>query len=252
MTKYMQQIGWDDVPHISEADKQEMLASYPAHQRDARAKGIPMLGAGAIYPIDESVFTVEPFRIPDWWPRAYGFDVGWKRTAGIWGAHDRDSDTIYLYAEYYQGQRPPQLHADAVRGYGELPGAIDPASAGANQKDGTTLLDEYRQLGLELYPADNAVEAGIMAITRRLESGRLKVFTTCRNWFAEFRLYRRVESQTERGLHVHIVKENDHLMDATRYLVMTGMRYARFENEAAGTEADRQAARRTSDSVTGY
>jgi hypothetical protein len=248
----MQQIGWDDVPHITDHDKAEMLEAYPAHQRDARAKGIPMLGAGAIYPIDEKIFTVEPFKIPDWWPRAYGFDVGWKRTAAIWGAHDRETDTVYLYAEYYQGQRPPQLHADAIKGGGALPGAIDPASAGASQKDGTTLLDEYRQLGLELYPADNAVEAGIMAITRRLESGRLKVFATLRNWFAEFRLYRRVESQTERGLHVHIVKENDHLMDASRYLLMTGMRYARFNNESADTAAEYQQARRSSDSVTGY
>lgn len=245
MTRYMQQIGWDDVPHITDHDKQEMLEAYPPHQRAARAQGVPMLGAGAIYQIDEAVFTVEPFRIPDWWPRAYGMDVGWKRTAAIWGAHDRESDTVYLYAEYYQGQRPPQLHADAIKGGGALPGAIDPASAGSNQKDGTTLLDEYRKLELELYPADNAVEAGILAITRRLESGRLKVFSTLRNWFAEYRLYRRVESQNERGLHVHIVKENDHLMDASRYLIMTGMKYARFGNENAQADYEAEAARRT-------
>lgn len=252
MSRYMQQIGWDDVPHISDKDKEEMLAAYPPHQRAARAQGVPMLGAGAIYPIDEGIFTVDPFRIPDWWPRAYGFDVGWKRTAAVWGAHDRDTDTIYLYAEYYQGQRPPQMHADAIHGAGQLPGAIDPASAGANQKDGTNLLEEYRQLGLELYPADNAVEAGIMAITRRLESGRLKVFSTMRNWFAEYRLYRRVEVQNQRGLHVHIVKENDHLMDATRYLIMTGMRLARYGNEANATDYEREQARRTADDHTGY
>lgn len=250
MTRYMQQIGWDDVPHITDKDKAEMLEAYPAHQRDARAKGIPMLGAGAIYPIDEKIFTVEPFRIPDWWPRAYGLDVGWKRTAAIWGAHDRETDTVYLYAEYYQGQRPPQLHADAIKGGGDLPGAIDPASAGSNQKDGSTLLEEYRALMLELYPADNAVEAGIMAVTRRLESGRLKVFSNLRNWFAEFRLYRRVESQTERGLHVHIVKENDHLMDATRYLIMTGMRYARFGNDIDFEDPSHR--EKTRSTITGY
>ena len=43
--------------------------------------------------------------------------------------------------------------------------------------------------------------------------------TTCRNWRAEFRIYRR----NEKGL---IVDENDHLMDCTRYLIMTGMRNA--------------------------
>jgi len=252
MSRYMQQIGWGDVPHISKPDQEEMLAAYPPHQRAARAQGVPMLGAGAIYQVDEAVFTVEPFRIPDWWPRAYGFDVGWKRTAAVWGAHDRDTDTIYLYAEYYQGHRPPQMHADAIRGGGELPGAIDPASAGSNQKDGSNLLEEYRQLGLELYPADNSVEAGITAITRRLESGRLKVFASCRNWFSEFRLYRRVESQNERGLHVHIVKENDHLMDATRYLIMSGMRYARFGNESADSDYQAEHARRSADRHTGY
>lgn len=248
----MQQIGWDDVPHIPEADKREMLAAYPPHQRAARAQGVPMLGAGAVYQVDAETFVIDPFPIPDWWPRAYGLDVGWKCTAAIAGAHDRESDTVYLYAEYAQGQRPPQLHADAIRGWGDLPGAIDPASAGANQKDGTTLLHEYRGLGLELYPADNAVEAGIMAITRRLESGRLKVFSNLRRWLGEYRLYRRVESQTQRGLSVHIVKENDHLMDATRYLVMTGLRHARFGNAGASYNDEIDRSRRSADAVTGY
>ena len=62
----------------------------------------------------------------------------------------------------------------------------------------------------------NAVEAGIHAIYRRLTSGRLKVFRTCTSWLSEVRLYRR----DEKG---KIIKERDHLMDATRYLVMTGM-----------------------------
>ena len=41
-----------------------------------------------------------------------------------------------------------------------------------------------------------------------------KVFTTLMHWRKEFRLYRR----DEKG---KIVKENDHLMDAKRYLVNT-------------------------------
>ena len=45
-----------------------------------------------------------------------------------------------------------------------------------------------------------------------LSAGRLKVFASCGAWFDEFRLYRR----DDKG---RIVKENDHLMDCTRYLV---------------------------------
>jgi hypothetical protein len=82
----------------------------------------------------------------------------------------------------HQGQQPPSVHADAIKARGDwMSGAIDPASAGANQKDGTTLIDEYRGLGLFLYEADNAVESGIMACYQRFAGGRLKIFNTLRN-----------------------------------------------------------------------
>jgi hypothetical protein len=35
-------------------------------------------------------------RIPDSWPRAFGMDVGWNRTAVVWGARDPGSGVIYL------------------------------------------------------------------------------------------------------------------------------------------------------------
>jgi len=223
MNRYCTQITWDDVPHLDEQTKGQLLESIPPHQRDARTKGIPILGAGQIYPIPEDVVLCDPFELPVFWPKAYGLDVGWNRTAAIWGAWDRDSDTVYLYSEHYQGQQPPSVHADGIRRRGEwVPGAIDPSSVGANQKDGTTLMVEYQALGLNLFPADNAVEAGIHACYQRLASGRLKVFRTCRNWISEFRIYRR----NAKG---KVVKENDHLMDATRYLLMTGLVLACFD-----------------------
>lgn len=217
MSKWAISITWDDVPHLSASEKADLWDSIPPHQRDARAKGIPALGSGVIYPVAEGAYLVEPFEIPDFWPKAFGLDVGWNRTAAIWGAWDRQTDTIYLYSEHYQGEMPPQVHADAIRARGSwIPGAIDPASAGSSQLDGKKLVDEYRDLQLDLEFADNAVEAGIHAVYRRLASGRLKVFKTLTSWTSEVRLYRR----DEKG---KIVKERDHLMDATRYLVMTGM-----------------------------
>ena len=217
------QIEWDDAPHLSAAQRAQLIESIPLHLRDARTKGIPALGSGQIYPVAENAVVVDAFALPDFWPRAYGMDVGWNRTAAVWGAWDRESDTIYLYSEHYQGQQPPSVHADAIRARGDwIPGAIDPASAGANQKDGTTLIEEYRQLGLRLSPADNAIEAGLLACYQRLASGRLKIFASLRALIAELRIYRRDENGK-------IVKENDHLMDALRYLIMTGIRVARTE-----------------------
>ncbi len=212
------------------------------HTREARTRGIPVLGAGVIYPVPESVVICEPFEIPEFWPKAYGLDVGWNRTAAIWGTWDRNSDTVYLYSEHYMGQSPPAVHASSIASRGAwIPGAIDPASAGASQADGKRLRDVYNELGLNLNDADNSVEAGIHSCYQRLVSGRLRVFRTLRNWLTEFRIYRRDENGK-------IVKENDHAMDAMRYLIMTGMRYARTSPEF-DEEGPRVALRNT---ATGY
>ena len=245
MSRATVQASWSDVPHLTQKQKDDLWASIPPHERDARAKGVPILGVGKVYPVDETELLVQPFDFPRWWPRAYALDVGWNRTAAVWGAWDRDSDTLYLYSEHYAGQSPPAVHASAVMARGAwMAGAIDPASAGSSQKDGSKLIDEYRGLGLNLLEADNAVEAGIFAVYQRMSRGGLKVFTTCRNWLAEFRIYRRGEDGK-------IVKENDHLMDATRYLVMTGMRNAIVEPSEVD-EMERQITLGGKSPVTGY
>ncbi len=172
-----------------------------------------MLGKGAIYPVGESEFVVDPFPIPDHYPRAYGMDVGWNRTAAVWGARDRDTDTVYLYAEHYQGRLEPTAHAAAVRAKGDwIPGVIDPAARGRSQTDGEQLLQNYIDLGLDLDIAENSVEAGLEIVWVRLVTGRLKVFATLLNWLWEFRKYQRDE-------HGHVRKVDDHEMDATRYLL---------------------------------
>lgn len=214
---------WDDVPHLSESIKAELLASIPPFQRDARSKGIPQLGSGAIYPVPESEFIVDDFEIPAYWPRAYGLDVGWNRTAAVWGAKNPDTDVVYLYAEHYRGQAEPAIHAEAIKARGAwIPGVIDPASRGRTQADGSQLIQMYTDLGLNLETAQNAVEAGIYEVWQRLSTGRLKVFKSMTSWLSEFRLYRR----DEKG---RIVKQNDHAQDATRYLVMSGIARAKVK-----------------------
>jgi phage terminase large subunit-like protein len=219
--KYVQNITWDDVPHLSDADKAEFLSTIPAYQRDARTRGIPVLGAGVIYPVEESAYLVEPFELPPHWHRAYALDVGWQRTAAVWGAYDPEQDTWSLYHEHYRGEAEPSIHAAACKAPGAwIRGVIDPAARGRSQDDGAALLDTYRQLGLDLTPAVNAVEAGIYQMLERLTQSRLKVFSTLTNWRKEVRLYRR----DEKG---RIVKTADHLMDATRYLLLSGRDVAR-------------------------
>lgn len=224
MSRAVIQAGWDDVPHLTEKDKADLLASYLPHQRDARSKGVPSLGSGAIYPVPESDIVIDPFMPPKHFQRAYGFDVGWNKTAAAFGAYDRDDDILYITGEHYRGQAEPSIHADAIKARGPwIPGAIDPASRGRDQKKGEQLVQLYRDNGLILVFADNGVEAGLLEVYQRLSTGRLKIFRgACQNLIREYRLYRR----DEKG---NIVKENDHLMDALRYLVMTGLKIAKTQ-----------------------
>jgi phage terminase large subunit-like protein len=210
-------IEWSDIPHLSEQAKAELLASIPPHLRDARTKGIPQMGAGAIYPISEDAFLIDPMQIPAHWPRAYGLDVGWRTTAAVFGALDRDTDTLYLIDEYVRSEAEPAVHAAAIRARGAWQwGAVDPAARGRQQSDGTQLIKVYIDLGLQLRAANNAVETGLLEVWQRLTTGRLKVFRTMQGWLSEFRLYRR----DEKG---RVIKERDHCLDATRYLVMSGV-----------------------------
>ena len=215
-SKYVGMATWDDVPHLTKTQKDELWASIPPFQRDARSKGVPQLGAGAIYPVPESELTCEEFAIPEHWRRCYGMDVGWNRTAVIWGATNPDTEVTYLYSEYYRGQAEPILHAEAIKARGEMPGVIDPASRGRAQTDGQQLLGMYRRHGLDITLANNAVESGLYTVWQTMSAGKLRVFQNLRNWLSEFRLYRR----DEKG---RVVKDNDHLMDATRYLVVSGL-----------------------------
>jgi hypothetical protein len=171
--------------------------------------------------VPESDIVVADFEIPAHWPRVYGLDVGWRRTAAVWGAIDRETSTVYLYSEHYRGEAEPVVHTQSIKSRGEwIPGVIDPASRGRGQHDGSRLIESYSSLGLKLDAADNAVETGLFEVFQRLSGGKLKVFESLGNWRQEFRLYRRDDSG-------RIVKDNDHLMDATRYLIVSGLAIAK-------------------------
>jgi len=219
-SKYLVNAGWKDIPHLTEKMKDSVLDGILPYQKKARSSGFPSLGSGAIYPVDEDDITVKPFELPLWWPRIYALDVGWNRTAGIWGAWDKDSDIVYLYSEHYRGSAEPAIHAAGIKARGEwIPGVVDPAARARGQRDGEQLLVDYRDLGLNLYPAINAREAGLLSVWNRLSTGRLKVFSSLVAWFTEYRIYCR----DEKGM---VVKKNDHLMDATRYLIISGLEHA--------------------------
>src|SRR5262247_3698287 len=217
----------DDVGHYSEEEKAQIAAAYPAHEREARTKGIPTLGSGRIFPVTEELLASEQCDFPSHWPRIGGMDFGWDHPfAAVELVWDRDTDTVYVTKCYRVREATAVIHAAALKLWGkELPWAW-PRDGRRETLEGAgkPLADQYRAQGLEMLhehaqfeDGSVSVEAGLQDMLIRMESGRFKVLKHLTDWFDEYRLYHRKDGR------VH--KEGDDLMSATRYAVMM-LRYA--------------------------
>ncbi len=164
---------------------------------------------------------------------------------------------MYIYDTYKCTGQLPEIPAAAIRRRGEwIPGVIDP-SAKRRNSNGIEFVQEYIKLGLDLTLANNAVEPGIARLTMLLSEGRFKVMSNCTLWLEEYRLYR--YNTTSTGYPEIAKNQNDHAMDATRYLVMSGLdralSYVEHEESKEGYKYDamrRELRGRDRDSTTGY
>jgi phage terminase large subunit-like protein len=211
----------DDVLHYTAEEKRRIIDSYPPHEREARAKGIPTLGSGRIFPVEDDAIMIAPFQIPAHWPRINGLDFGWDHpTAAVHCAWDRDSDCWYVVKAHRMREATPIIHAATIKPWGDwVPTAWPHDGLQHDKGSGDQLALQYANAGLKMLAeratfddGSNGVEAGLMDMLQRMQTGRFKVFSNLDDWFQEFRLYHRKDGK--------VVKEMDDLMSATRYALM--------------------------------
>ncbi|CAN5815506.1 hypothetical protein BH20PSE1_BH20PSE1_01210 [soil metagenome] len=218
---------WADVPHLSAAEQADLLASFPAHERDARSKGVPILGSGRVFPVDEALITELAFPIPAHWPRICGMDFGWDHpTAAVWIAWDRDADVVHVYDAYRSREQLVPVHAAAIKPRGAWIPVAWPHDGNNDTAVGPQLAKQYRTQGVNMRP-ENAkfppdardpmrsrisVEAGLQLMLTRMQTGRFKVAAHLNQWFEEFRLYHRDEGK--------VVKVRDDILCAARTALM--------------------------------
>ena len=211
----------DDVDHYTKEEKEQIVSSYPEHEREARAKGIPIMGSGRVFSVTEEILSEKPREIPSHWPQINGLDFGWDHPqACVNIAWDRESDVIHITKGFRESKCTPVLAAASIKKWGEwIPTAWPHDGYQHDKGSGLQLAEQYREAGLNMLKEHATheeggfgVEAGIMDMLDRMQSGRLKVFEDFIEWFEEYRMYHRLKGQ--------IVKERDDLMAATRYAIM--------------------------------
>jgi Terminase RNaseH-like domain len=154
-------------------------------------------------------------------------DFGWDHPfAAVELVWDRDTDTVYVIKAHRLREATPVQHAAAIRSWGEKLPWSWPRDGRRETLEGAgvALAKQYAAQGLNMVgrhaqfvDGSVSVEAGLMDMLDRMESGRFKVFKHLNDWWEEFRLFHRKDGK--------VVKEGDDLMSATRYALMM-LRYA--------------------------
>jgi predicted phage terminase large subunit-like protein len=171
----------------------EEAATFPCgrndDQVDAMTQALNRLRASGVgFSVRESQITVNPFEVPESWPRAFGMAITVMGVAAVWGARDQ-SGTIYLYAEHSLSHAEPSENARAMVTLGDwIPGAISLSSLRGMEADKYRIARLYRELGLNVQTSKWGEEAGIYEVWHLLASNKLKVFASLGRFLAEYRI----------------------------------------------------------------
>lgn len=228
----------DDAEHYTPEQRERIVASYLPHEREARSKGIPTLGSGRVFPVPEDDLKCDPFDIPAHFFQIGGIDFGWDHpTAAVSLAIDRDKDCVYVTRTHRLKEATPVIHAASLRPWGTwLPWAWPHDGLQHDKGSGEQIAGQYRAQGLSMLheratfaDGTNGVEAGLLDMLDRMQTGRWKVFKHLDDWFGEFRLYHRKDGK--------LVKEREDLLSASRYALMM-QRFARQNSGSWGGKLD--------------
>lgn len=216
----------DDCELYTEERKEQIIKDYPEHERDARAMGNPLAGSGLIFPVAWETIAADRFEIPRYFRQICGIDFGWDHPTGlVWLAYDGDNDVVYVTDCRKESRKLPTFHAQYIRGHGDWIPVAWPADALQTSKDtGIQLAEQYRTLGCNFLKefatldpgmvkdtkaSATSVEAGLMLMLDRMQTGRFKVFSHLTEFKSEMQVYHRKNGK--------IVALNDDLISAARY-----------------------------------
>lgn len=235
----------DDNPHLDEEGKREAEEKIPEGMRAARKSGYFVHAQGLVYANFNRDLHVCEKLSPEFvksLTRFESIDPGIGTTAVIFAGFDSEN-VLWIYDELYLHDRwaVPENAAEKIfakRAEWETGSPkrsiIDPAAESRNVQTNIRTDKAYKAVGIRVRKAkSNDVETGVFEVMRRLEHTRqielkdseqvtvvfplLKVGENCKKLLWERGRYRL--DPNDDGT-FGVVKRDDHLMDAKRYLCM--------------------------------
>ena len=169
---------------------------------------------GMIYDsFNESRCVIEPFAIPDKWPRYGGLDFGGVNTAALCFAENPANKRLYAFQEYLEGGKTAAGHSKDLAPW-------DCALwVGGSHSEGQWR-QEFRAAGLPVNePPINDVEVGIDRVYGCHARNEIFVFKTLTRYLAEKRTYSREPDTAGQPTEKIRDKNSFHILDAERYII---------------------------------
>jgi PBSX family phage terminase large subunit len=169
--------------------------------------------------------TCDPARLPRKFDQALNIGVDYGTSNPFAGMIGGQKDGVwYITREYYydgrdQGQKADSFYAESLADFITEPLRflyLDPSAA--SMKTEFRQNARFRRTGIKVKDADNSVLEGIATLNNLLTAGRLVFSTDCANALREIGSYIWDPNAQKRG-EDKPKKENDHTLDACRYLI---------------------------------
>lgn len=203
-------------PRFSVEEFDEARATLPGWKFNMFYRGLFDRPAGQIYgSFDSARHTCPRFKIPSNWPRYWGLDMGGVNTAVLFYAEQPQTGRLYLYREYWEGEKTVAKHVESL-----LEGEIFPRLVVGGSLSENDWRWEYAAAGLPVEPPPiGDVELGIDRVYGAHAKDDIIVFDDLEGYLDQKATYqRRLDDQDHPTTEIEN-KSRFHFMDAERYLM---------------------------------
>lgn len=212
----------DDNYSLDPAIKKRYESLYTGVFKERYIEGKWCVTEGIIYDCWKDEYVIDDFTAPDWCQWYISMDYGTVNpcSMGLWCVTD---DMAVRVAEYYYDSRKEKRSKTDEEHYVELEklaeiAEIDNIQAVIVDPSAASFIECIRRHSrFNVRKANNDVLSGIRRTLTLMKAGRFRVHKSCEGFLKEVKLYR----WDEKAAQDNVIKENDHAMDDTRYLVNT-------------------------------
>ena len=159
---------------------------------------------------EKHIYTEKPFI----YERLGGVDFGYTNPVAVMEIIKDSENNYWINEEWYQNRKTDAEVADYVASKEFNRVYPDPENAGAIEE-----LKRRKVNIREVKKGKNSVQAGIQVIRELFKANRLKIHNSCINLIQELETYSYPDKKDMRNEEELPIKENDHAIDAIRYVL---------------------------------